>query len=49
MLEFIIKEPAEGANKDLGHSIPFHSDMIFQFNKEHINAKFFKSEAQERL
>ena len=45
MLLFIIEEPLPDADHDRGHSIPFHSDMIFQFNKEHINAKFFKSEA----
>ena len=46
MLEFIIKEPAPDADKTLGHAIPFHSDMIFQYNKSAINAKFFLNEAQ---
>ena len=50
MLEFIIKEPqANEADQDRGHSIPFHSDMVFQFGKEHINGTFFRSEAQDRL
>ena len=46
MLEFIIKEPAPDADKTLGHAIPFHSDMIFQYNKSAINAKFFLNEDQ---
>ena len=50
MLEFIIKEPqANEADQVRGHSIPFHSDMVFQFGKEHINGTFFRSEAQDRL
>ena len=46
MLEFIIKEPASDADKTRGHAIPFHSDMIFQYNKSVINAKFFLNEDQ---
>ena len=45
MLEFIIKEPPQDTSddKNRGHTIPFHSDMIFQYNKKAINAKFFLS------
>ena len=46
MLDFITKEPAADADKERGHAIPFHSDMIFQLNKSVINAKFFLNEAQ---
>jgi hypothetical protein len=51
MLEFIIKEPPQSdeTDQERGHSIPFHSDMVFRLNKQHINAKFFRSEAQEQL
>lgn len=49
MLEFITVEPASDAEQERGHSIPFHSDMIFQYNKAVINAKFFQSETQEAL
>ena len=50
MLDFIIKEPqADETDQDRGHSIPFHSDMVFSFGKAHINGKFFRSEAQDRL
>ena len=47
MLEFIIREPPPIDNnsddKNRGHAIPFHTDMIFQYNKKAINAKFFLS------
>lgn len=44
MLEFITREPSDSdANQERGHAIPFHSDMIFQYNKKAINAKFFQS------
>jgi len=45
MLKFITEEPPSDADQDRGHAIPFHSDMIFQYNKTSINAKFFQSEA----
>ena len=41
MLKFIIKEPEGDADKARAHTIPFHSDMLFQLNKTAINAKFF--------
>ena len=43
MLQFIMEEPPSNADKERGHAIPFHSDMIFQYNKTAINAKFFQS------
>ena len=42
MLEMITQEPSEDADRERGHSMPFHSDMIFQLNKTSINARFFK-------
>jgi len=48
MLKFITEEPAADASKDRGHSVPFFSDMVFSYNKAVINAKFFRSGAQER-
>lgn len=29
MLNFIMQEPEADADRDRGHTIPFHSDMIF--------------------
>ena len=47
MIEFITVEPPQDADKDRGHSIPFHSDMIFQFNKCVINYKFFNNDSSD--
>ena len=41
MLTFIMEEPDADAGKDRGHTMPFHSDMIFQMNKTVINDFFF--------
>ena len=41
MIKFITEEPKNDASKELGHTIPFHSDMIFQYNKAAINIQFF--------
>ena len=49
MLEFITSEPESDADKERGHAIPFHSDMIFQFNKAAINDQFFKTETMKEL
>ena len=47
MIEFITAEPPQDADRDRGHSIPFHSDMILQFNKAVINAKFFYPDSDD--
>ena len=47
MLSMITEEPASDASRDRGHAMPFHTDMIFGFNKACINAKFFQSESQD--
>ena len=49
MLRLITDEPAGDAGQDRGHSMPFYSDMIFQYNKRAINEKFFCSESEEGL
>ena len=45
MLHYISVEPVADADHNRGHVMPFHSDMIFQYNKSNINAAFFQSEA----
>ena len=47
MLEFITTEPENDATKERGKTIPFHSDMIFRYNKKPINAIFFQDESQD--
>ena len=47
MLTMITEEPASDASRDRGHAMPFHTDMIFGFNKACINAKFFQPEKQD--
>ena len=47
MLEFITMEPENDATKERGKTIPFHSDMIFRYNKKPINAIFFQDESQD--
>ena len=47
MLEFITTEPENAATQERGKTIPFHSDMIFRYNKKPINAIFFQDESQD--
>ena len=47
MLQFITTEPDNDATKERGKTIPFHSDMIFRYNKKPINAIFFQDESQD--
>jgi len=41
MLTFITDEPAADADRDRGHAMPFHADMVFQMDKSVINDRFF--------
>ena len=47
MLTMIMNEPPDDCDKDRGHTMPFHTDMIFQMNKSVINARFFTGEVSE--
>lgn len=47
MLQFITAEATSDADQQRGHTIPFHTDQIFQFNKAVINEKFFSSEEED--
>ena len=43
MLKYITELPPEDCNKKRGHTLPFHCDMIFQFQNKKINDRFFAS------
>ena len=43
MLKYITELPPEDSNKKRGHTLPFHCDMIFQFQNKKINDRFFAS------
>ena len=41
MLRYITEMPPEDCSKERGYALPFHSDMVFQFQNKNINDKFF--------
>ena len=41
MLRYITELPPENCNAIRGHTLPFHCDMIFQFQNKKINERFF--------
>ena len=46
MLRYITEMPPEDCSRDRGYSLPFHSDMVFQFHNKKINAKFFALDSE---
>ena len=46
MLKYITEMPPEDCSKDRGYTLPFHSDMIFQFQNKKINDKFFSQDSE---
>ena len=46
MLKYITEMPPEDCSKDRGYTLPFHSDMIFQFQNKKINDKFFAHDSE---
>ena len=46
MLRYITEVPPEDCSKERGYSLPFHSDMVFQFQNKKINEKFFSFDSE---
>ena len=46
MLKYITEMPPKDCSKERGYAIPFHSDMIFQFQNKKINDKFFSHDSE---
>ena len=49
MLRYITEMPPEDCSRDRGYSLPFHSDMVFQFHNKKINEKFFSRDAESSI
>ena len=49
MLRYITEMPPEDCSKDRGYTLPFHSDMVFQFHNKKINEKFFTHDSESPI
>ena len=47
MLKYITEMPPKDCSKERGYAIPFHCDMIFQFQNKKINDKFFSHDSDK--